>query len=137
VTGTPTLLYDGDCGFCQRSVDLAKRLGTTARVLPWQAADLAAFGTTPERAGHELLWVARLLTDCGGPWRLAGALLRLPPLSWLAHLLYRLVAGNRHRLPGGTAACVLPAADRPRPRPQAARHPAARQPEPAREPPGG
>ena len=30
-----------------------------------------------------------------------------PPLRWLAPYLYRLIARNRHRLPGGTPACAI------------------------------
>jgi predicted DCC family thiol-disulfide oxidoreductase YuxK len=39
--------------------------------------------------------------------------MRVPPLRWIAHGVYRLVANNRDRMPGGTAACKLPAAQRP------------------------
>jgi predicted DCC family thiol-disulfide oxidoreductase YuxK len=133
----PVLLYDGDCGFCGRSARLAERMGTSAEVTAWQAADLAALGTTAERADYELLWVAadgrvsggaqavaRLLSDLGGVWKVPGALLRIPPFSWLGHGLYRLVANNRNRLPGGTPACVLPAPERPQPRPQVGEPPA-------------
>jgi predicted DCC family thiol-disulfide oxidoreductase YuxK len=31
----------------------------------------------------------------------------LPPFSWLAEGVYRVVAANRQRLPGGTPACRL------------------------------
>ncbi|PXX54790.1 hypothetical protein DFR70_12384 [Nocardia tenerifensis] len=33
----------------------------------------------------------------------------IPPINWLTAALYHLVAVNRHRLPGGTPACTLPA----------------------------
>ena len=52
--------------------------------------------------------VAKLLLSAPGGWPLVGALLTLPPVRWMAHGLYRLIARNRHRLPGGTAACALP-----------------------------
>jgi predicted DCC family thiol-disulfide oxidoreductase YuxK len=122
MTGQPVLVYDGDCGFCTTSVRFAeRRIGVRARVTPWQFADLAALGTTRERAGHEVLWiedgrayggaqaVAKLLIAAGPPWSLPGVLLRVPPLRWAAHWVYRLVAAGRHRLPGGTPACSLPA----------------------------
>ncbi|MBW8486515.1 thiol-disulfide oxidoreductase DCC family protein [Actinomadura parmotrematis] len=123
----PVLVYDGDCGFCTSSVRfLETRIGTRAEVVAFQFADLASLGVTAERAEHEVLWVTpdgrvaggaeavgRLLTDAGGVWRVPGVAMRIPPVSWLAHAVYRLVANNRQRMPGGTAACALPAAQRP------------------------
>ncbi|WP_283137651.1 thiol-disulfide oxidoreductase DCC family protein [Rhizohabitans arisaemae] len=122
----PVLVYDGDCAFCTTSVKfIERRMRLDARIVPWQFADLAALGVTRERAEYELLWVeragrvyggaqavAKVLLAAGLPWSPAGLLLRLPPLRWPAHWAYRLVAGNRHRLPGGTPACSLPAAER-------------------------
>ena len=38
-----TFVYDGDCGFCTRCAQFAeRRIATTARIVPWQRADLAA-----------------------------------------------------------------------------------------------
>ncbi|MFI6796454.1 thiol-disulfide oxidoreductase DCC family protein [Streptosporangium canum] len=121
----PVLVFDGDCGFCTASVRFAeRRIGVRARVTPWQFADLAALGTTRERAEREVLWVergrvyggaqavARLLVAAGPPWSLPGLALRVPPFRWAAQALYRLIARNRHRLPGGTPACALPAGRR-------------------------
>ena len=121
----PTLLFDGDCAFCTRSADVARRvLPTGVDVVAWQFADLDTFGVTAERAQTEVLWVdrdgavsggapavARALRAAGRPWSVAGVLLSLPPLRWLAPPVYRLVAANRHRLPGGTAACRVPPRD--------------------------
>lgn len=99
---------------------------TRAHIVAWQFADLAALGTTAERAEFELLWVhtdgrieggadgvAALLEDCGGWRRLVGRAIRLPGINRVSHRVYRLVADNRHRLPGGTPACSLPADQRP------------------------
>ena len=122
---TPTLLFDGDCAFCTRSADVARRvLPAGVDVVAWQFADLDAFGTTAERARSEVLWVdrdgtvsggapavARALRAAGLPWALAGAVLSVPPVRWVAPFVYRLVAANRYRLPGGTAACRLPPRD--------------------------
>lgn len=124
---TPVLIYDGDCAFCTRSVQWIERhLPTSAEPVPFQFADLAGLGVTWERAEYEALWVrldgridggaqafASLLIEHGGLWRALGALLRVPPFRWLAHGAYRLIANNRHRLPGGTPACLLPADQRP------------------------
>ena len=119
------LIFDGDCGFCSRCARfVARRLPTGAEVKPWQRTDLAAYGVAPEQAQYEIVWVgadgridggaqaiARLLLDCGRLWTLPGLLLRVPPFRWLGHGLYRLVANNRYRLPGGSAACKVPSAE--------------------------
>ncbi|WP_440082456.1 thiol-disulfide oxidoreductase DCC family protein [Streptosporangium sp. LJ11] len=120
MTGQPVLVFDGDCGFCTTSVRFAeRRVGVRARVVPWQFADLRALGVTRERAEREVLWVengrvyggaqavARLLISAGLPWSPLGLVLRIPPFRWVARGIYRLVAANRHRLPGGTPACAL------------------------------
>jgi predicted DCC family thiol-disulfide oxidoreductase YuxK len=122
----PILLYDGDCGFCTTSARFIERhIPTSAELRAYQLADLAALGTTAERASRELLWVedgrirggaqavAALLADAGGLWRPLGLLLRVPPFRWLAAGVYHLVTVNRFRLPGGTPACALPPRKRP------------------------
>ncbi|MEU1814793.1 DUF393 domain-containing protein [Streptomyces roseifaciens] len=123
----PVLVYDGDCGFCTTSVRWAEKyVRPRCDVVAWQFADLAALGVTQRRAEHELLWiapggtvyggaqaVAKLLLSARGGWAVPGAVLTLPPVRQVAHGLYRMVADNRHRMPGGTAACALPAGRRP------------------------
>ncbi|MFH9010834.1 thiol-disulfide oxidoreductase DCC family protein [Streptomyces sp. NPDC017943] len=120
----PVLIFDGDCGFCTSSVGVVQRLvRPRCEVVAWQQADLGALGVTAERARHEALWVtptgrvyggaqavAKTLLSAGGAWPVAGAVLTLPPVRWVAHGVYRLVARNRMRLPGGTAACAVPGA---------------------------
>jgi predicted DCC family thiol-disulfide oxidoreductase YuxK len=124
----PTFLYDGDCAFCSSCARfIERRVPTAAAVLPWQHADLAALGVTEQQAEAAVRWVARdgavaagpvaiarLLVDAGSFWRPLGALLALRPVAALAWPVYRWVARNRHRMPGGTAACSLPQADRDR-----------------------
>jgi predicted DCC family thiol-disulfide oxidoreductase YuxK len=123
-------LYDGDCAFCTSCARFVeRRIPTSAEVTPWQFADLDALGVSPAAAEQAVQWVApgqpvaagpvaiaRLLVDAGSLWALAGRLLDLPPVRWLAWPAYRWVARNRHRLPGGTAACSLPQAERDRQR---------------------
>jgi predicted DCC family thiol-disulfide oxidoreductase YuxK len=123
----PVLLYDGDCAFCTSSIRLVERyVEPRAEITAWQFADLDGLGVTQERAEHELLWitpagavhggaqaVAKALMNGRRGWAPLGALLMLPPVRQLAHGVYRLVADNRARMPGGTAACALPAAQRP------------------------
>ena len=36
-----------------------------------------------------------------------------PPFAWVASAAYKWIAKNRHRLPGGTPACSMPAHLRP------------------------
>lgn len=122
-----TLVYDGDCGFCTSAVRWIPRLRLRPEVVtPYQTADLTALRLTPHQCEEKLQWVgadgrrgsghaavARMMLASGVLWRLPGALLLLPPLSWLAALVYRLVADNRGKLPGGTPACALPPAERP------------------------
>jgi predicted DCC family thiol-disulfide oxidoreductase YuxK len=118
----PTLIFDGDCAFCTRTAGLARRLlPEVCAVVSWQTTDLPAIGVTPERAQREVLWVtpsgrvvggaaavAGVLRASGGLWALLGLLLLVPPVSWSAQAVYRVVAANRMRLPGGTAACAVP-----------------------------
>jgi len=124
---TATLVYDGDCGFCTRSAELARRiLPEDCAVAAWQLTDLAGLGVTADRAQREVLWVSRSGAVSGGagaigrallavgfPWVLLGLLLVLPPFSWAAQVVYRVVAANRYRLPGGTPACAVPPPERP------------------------
>jgi predicted DCC family thiol-disulfide oxidoreductase YuxK len=118
----PALIFDGDCAFCGRCASVARRLlPTGSAVLPWQQVDLESIGLTAERARSEVLWidrdggvsggaeaVARALRASGGFWALLGFVLSVPPIRWLTPPIYRLVAANRYRLPGGTAACRVP-----------------------------
>ncbi|MFF5719148.1 thiol-disulfide oxidoreductase DCC family protein [Streptomyces buecherae] len=124
----PVLIYDGDCAFCTSCVTFAeRRIRPRCEVTAWQFADLGELGTTRDRAEHEVLWVtpsgtvyggiravAKLLLSAGRGWAPLGALVNLPPLRWIGHVVYRVVADNRHRMPGGTPACALPRQDTPR-----------------------
>ncbi|TDB84756.1 DUF393 domain-containing protein [Micromonospora fluostatini] len=119
---TSTFVYDGDCAFCTRCAQFAeRRIPTRARLLPWQFADLDTLGLAEADCDSAVQWVgadgsraagpdaiARLLGDSTPFWRVAGAGLRFPPVRLVAWPVYRWVARNRHRMPGGTAACSLP-----------------------------
>ena len=122
----PWLIFDGDCAFCTSSATwigdrLRRRDGPNARIVPWQFTDLAKLGITAERAAREVLWVtpdgevfggaaafARWLRFRGGAYAVAGRLMEAPGVRALAAAVYRLVAKNRHRMPGGSPACALP-----------------------------
>jgi predicted DCC family thiol-disulfide oxidoreductase YuxK len=123
----PTLVYDGDCGFCTRSLALIpRRARRTTTVVAYQQADLARLGLTVEQCAAAAQWVADdgtqasghaaiagVLRQGGGLWTLVGAAMLVPPVSWLAAGVYALVARNRMRLPGGTAACAVPKGNEP------------------------
>jgi len=118
----PALIYDGDCAFCTSSVRLLERIGPEAEMVAWQQTDLGALGPSEEAASAAVQWVeidgttrsghqavAAALGSAGGVWALAGRALVAPGISPIAAGAYRLVAANRHRLPGGTLACAVDA----------------------------
>jgi predicted DCC family thiol-disulfide oxidoreductase YuxK len=117
----PTLVFDGDCGFCTASVEWLKRWCRPAvRFVPWQRLDLAAHGLTEAQVAAAVQWlpqsdarirpgaaaVARVLLRSRWPWRPIGVLMLTPPISWGAAAVYRLISANRYRLPGSTPACA-------------------------------
>ena len=118
----PTFVYDGDCAFCTSCAEFVdRRIPTRAKVAPWQFVDLDVLGLTVAECEAAVQWVdadgtrgagpdaiALLLRDSGPMWRLAGRVLGARPVRAAAWPVYRWVARNRHRLPGGTAACSLP-----------------------------
>ncbi|MFD5468003.1 thiol-disulfide oxidoreductase DCC family protein [Kitasatospora sp. NPDC127059] len=135
VVKDPVLVFDGDCAFCSSCVRWGERFlrQTLAsggwESVPFQFADLPALDAvagglgevSAERAEREVLWVtpagrvyggaqavARLLLRTGGAWAYLGAVLTLAPVRPVAAVVYRWVSRNRHRMPGGTAACALP-----------------------------
>jgi predicted DCC family thiol-disulfide oxidoreductase YuxK len=123
----PVFLFDGDCAFCTTSARFIDRhVPTRARVIAWQFADLDKLGVTQDAAEAAVQWIdgttvhagpaaiAVLLKDAGSYWRPMGAVLGLRPVLWAAWPVYRWIARNRHRLPGGTAACSLSQAQRER-----------------------
>jgi predicted DCC family thiol-disulfide oxidoreductase YuxK len=132
-----TFLYDGDCSFCTSCARFIVRwIPTPAAVLPWQRVDLTAAGVTAAACEQAVQWVrpgrpalagpdavVALLRSSGAPWwRLTGRTLGLAPVRAAAGPAYRLIARNRHRLPGGTAACALPPARPEPPAPQSRPH---------------
>ncbi|HWM64601.1 MAG TPA: DUF393 domain-containing protein [Solirubrobacterales bacterium] len=122
----PVLVYDGDCAFCTRCAGFLERIGPEAEIVAWQLADLAALGITEEQATDAVQWVevdgairsgheaiAAVLSTAGTIWKPIGRALLLPGISWVAAKVYRLVADNRYRLPGGTPACAVADKERP------------------------
>ncbi len=121
----PLLLYDGDCAFCTRCARALERIDPEAEIAPWQFADLADLGITVAQASEAVQWVqvdgtvrsgqeaiAAVLNSAGRFWKVIGRTILLPGISRMAARVYRLVADNRYRLPGGTPACALTDSDR-------------------------
>jgi predicted DCC family thiol-disulfide oxidoreductase YuxK len=120
-------LYDGDCAFCTSCARfIGRRIPTYARVEPWQFADLDSLGLTAAECDDAVQWVAvdaagmrttaagpaaiaRLLCSSGRFWRGLGRVLGTQPALAVAWPAYRWISRNRHRMPGGTATCSLPA----------------------------
>lgn len=115
-TSTPTLVYDGNCGVCLRSVDwLRRRLVRPVHLVASQDIDLARYDLTQADVARAAWWIdergrklaghraiAHALGACRRAWPGVGWALRLPPISQLAWLGYRLMARWRHHLPFST-----------------------------------
>jgi len=123
----PVFLFDGDCSFCSSSARWIERhVPTPAAVAAWQQTALQPLGVSVDEVDAAVVMVGVDLCHRSGPdaiadllrsstaggWRAAGRLLATRPVNAMAWPVYRLVARNRHRLPGGTAQCSLPQAER-------------------------
>jgi len=119
-SGSGSLVYDGDCGFCTTSAGWARRIAPQLVTIPWQFADLDKLGISEAAAAAEVQYVdargtvtagaqavASLLVSVGGLLGLLGRVMRLPGIRALAAVAYKAVAANRHRLPGGMPACRM------------------------------
>ncbi|MFF8911626.1 thiol-disulfide oxidoreductase DCC family protein [Streptomyces olivaceoviridis] len=120
---SPVLAYDGDCGFCQTSIDRIQALAApTLEAVPWQFLPTESTSPYLERLDREVLLLhggsvlaggadalARYVSTSRSPaYRALAALVRLPGIRACARVLYRWVSRHRHRLPGGTPACAVP-----------------------------
>ncbi len=127
----PVLVFDGDCAFCTTSVRVLERWFSEGfRTVPYQWADLDRLGLTERECSDRVQWIGDAQSPrttrqsgsravcavlrTGGAARggllgrtsaAVGLVASVPPVSILAEAVYRLVAANRHRLPGGTPAC--------------------------------
>ncbi|MFM8856666.1 MAG: thiol-disulfide oxidoreductase DCC family protein [Actinomycetota bacterium] len=121
----PVLIYDGDCAFCSSSVRFIQdHIRRHPRCEPWQWLDLDVygdrFGLTRDDCERSVqfidldgtvhaaeLAVARVLLYGGRGWAVLGRTLLLPGVRHLAGIVYRWIAKNRHRMPGGTPQCSM------------------------------
>jgi predicted DCC family thiol-disulfide oxidoreductase YuxK len=115
----PVVLFDGNCGFCTAAARWGERRWPgVVEVMAWQHADLELLGLDAERCATELQFVeadgahaggaraiGRWLRTAGGIWKPLGWLCLIPPTSWIAACLYKLVVANRRHLPGIEPAC--------------------------------
>jgi predicted DCC family thiol-disulfide oxidoreductase YuxK len=126
-SGKNYLLFDGDCGICTYSSELAARLDRQRQftLAPYQAfseSELARYGITYAACQRKLQVITargRVYTGAFGvnnflwrqfPWSLLVVLIyALPVLLVLEVIGYALVAHNRHRLSQwfGMKACLL------------------------------
>lgn len=120
------LVYDGDCALCSSSVRALERcIARRPTVVAWQHTSLDELGLTQAQCEEAVQWVetdgtvlsahlavARTFEYGGRGWWVIGRFLRLPGVRSIAGVVYRWVARNRHRLPGGTPTCSLPQAER-------------------------
>ena len=121
----PVVLYDGECGLCNRSVKFllardrgqlwyAPLQGETAQALRARHPEIPSTLESVVLVDHERVYVrskaflygAKYLT---APWRWAYALRWLP--AFLLDLGYRLIARIRYRVWGKYDACRLPTTD--------------------------
>jgi predicted DCC family thiol-disulfide oxidoreductase YuxK len=116
-----TLVFDGTCGFCMRSVRLLEALDRNRRVaaVPYQKSSVpGSVGLSVEEC-EATAWA---IAPDGGRYSGAGAvnaavaaalgsaaplfLYSLPGIRQLQDLVYHLVAANRSRLPGDRSYCA-------------------------------
>lgn len=118
------LFFDGDCGFCNKSVRWAHWLDRKGCLdfspLQGKLSEKMGFARYAEKGGGSLVLLREadgavfLRSDAwiemgrvyGGFFRLAG-LLRLVPRV-LRDGLYRWIAANRYRFAGSVESCVMP-----------------------------
>jgi predicted DCC family thiol-disulfide oxidoreductase YuxK len=119
------LLFDGTCGFCNRSVQLLLKLDKKKKFrFAALQSDIAAeklqyFGCAPNTLPDSLVlinsqgvftqWIAlrKIAQKLGGLWHIPSTLSYLIPVR-LGNILYDFIARNRHRLPGKKDFCLIP-----------------------------
>lgn len=111
------LVYDGDCGLCERTADFARRRAPGVTVRDHRTHGLDAIDAVIYARGDRTLTgapaIASLLRDfTGRGWRALGTVLGLPVVRIVAAGAYWVIARNRRRLSRilGLRACGLPQA---------------------------
>ncbi|MBK1787255.1 thiol-disulfide oxidoreductase DCC family protein [Prauserella cavernicola] len=115
------LLFDGDCGFCTKSIswlDARSMLGYQA--MPWQSVPDDELPASVERLTTEVVLelpdgrvlggadaLAASVRASRSRLRLLGVVVAAPGLRQLARVVYRVIARNRYRMPGSSDACRI------------------------------
>ena len=115
-----TLVFDGDCGACTRSVRVIKTFDRERRIatVPYQmpgvpasagltveACKAAAWAVTPEGLCYRGAGAVNLALGVALGTKLPYAFYRLPPIKRAQDRAYDWIAANRHRLPGDVTHC--------------------------------
>jgi predicted DCC family thiol-disulfide oxidoreductase YuxK len=130
--GRDYLLFDGDCGVCSWSAEVAKRMDRGRRFViePYQnfgESELMRFGVNYEKCTRALQVITRKGRVYAGalgvnyflwrrfPWALIVFLIYAIPVLLLLEVIgYRIVAENRHRISRwfGMQACLIKQSNR-------------------------
>jgi predicted DCC family thiol-disulfide oxidoreductase YuxK len=116
-----TLIFDGDCGFCTRCVVWGTaNLSAFPNPLAFQTLKPSDYGLS-DKDVRQAVWLISGATSLSGAravawilkgqksllWRSIGKVIDWRPIRPISSLAYRLVAINRHRLPGATTECKM------------------------------
>jgi predicted DCC family thiol-disulfide oxidoreductase YuxK len=118
-----TLIYDGECAFCRRSVGLLRKWDHYGRIRYVMLQDAVSLHRLPpipredlERAMHLVAPSGEIFSGADAlrallpvlKWgRAAAAIFNVPGVPALARRIYAIVARNRHRLNCGSSTCTL------------------------------
>ncbi len=129
MSNAPILVYDGDCGFCTRSVQFVLTHDTSRGTVRFAARDGEAGKAVRQRHPYletveSLLWVETVdgrevvsiysdavlatATYLGGAYAVLGGLGRIVP-RFLRDPVYKFVARIRKQIMRGAPSCHLPA----------------------------
>lgn len=113
------LIFDGECGFCARSLGWLQRLDSKGRitVVPFQRSGIEdEYGIAREDLATSVWLITNELPRHGAAAvnsaldialgvKVFGWLYRAPGMGWAQERVYRWVATHRHRLRGKTPWC--------------------------------
>lgn len=115
-----TLVFDGRCGVCTRSVRVIKAFDRKRRIIavPYQmpgvpasagltvkACEAAAWAVTPEGRCYRGAGAVNFALAVALGTKLPYTLYRVPPIKRAQDRAYDWIAANRHRLPGDVTHC--------------------------------
>ncbi len=112
MTENATLLFDGDCGFCQTNVRrIDKLLNSDTTVLPYQKFDFSQTKVTRKDAESALVFIAtdseyyigaaalsKWLMTGNTLYKVFGSIIAIPGFSQSAQILYKFIAKHKSLL---------------------------------------